>query len=312
MSYPSDDRTPIKDLSVGRIQQPFLVTGASVGETKTGSPYLKATLADKTGELTAIKWDTAEAPAPGVYLVTGLVEEYQGRLQCKISALEASDGDVGEFVKASSFGKDELVSTFDVFLEGLQGEVGDVVRCIFSDGDLRERFFISPASSSNHHGYRHGLLEHTVSMAGIAHEVAKHYAWMYGEGSVDRDLLVAGAILHDLGKVFELEEDGFEWTYGAEGLLVGHIAECVTLLHDACMATLASERTRRRLIHLVLSHHGRLEYGSPVPPRLLEAQILHLVDMMDSRFAMFREATDGLEVGQLSEWVRPLGGRVVR
>ncbi|MFP4599943.1 MAG: 3'-5' exoribonuclease YhaM family protein [Persicimonas sp.] len=297
--------TYICDLDVGHIDQPLLLTGAAIHETRKGDPYLRCTLADKTGELAGIKWDTDEAPEAGLYWVTGLVESYQGGLQIKIDGLgNAHSEDLSEFIQSADV--DHLEQELDYLLGALEGEVGDVVRCIFADDEIREAFLVAPAATKNHHTYRGGLADHTISMARLADKVATHY----GE-DVDQDLLLAGALLHDLGKVRELEKVGLEWVRDTRGELVGHIAECTAMIHDACLACLASDRTRDRLMHMVLSHHGKLEWGSPVKPKLIEAQLLHLIDMMDSRVEIFRGATDGLEEGELSERVWALGGKVV-
>lgn len=315
----TSSRSDVKDLCVGAIDQTFLLSGATIAETKAGKPFLRVNLVDMTGEIPAVQWNCDTAPAPGVYRVRGFIEEYQGTLQCKIGSLEASSEDVGGFVRRSPFSDQQLREMLETTLNNLDAEgtisgspYSKIALLIFSDEDLVERFLKSPASSSNHHGYIGGLAEHTLSMCRIAWSIRDHYCDMYG-ASIDLCLLLAGTLLHDLGKVVELQQnDDFSHSYSVGGELVGHIAECVTIVHDACMATLASDEVRSRLLHMILSHHGQLEYGSPVKPKLLEAQILHLVDMIDSRTAMFREATAGLSEGQVSEWVRPLGGRVVR
>lgn len=309
----TSSRSDVKDLCVGAIDQTFLLSGATIAETKTGKPFLRVNLVDMTGEIPAVQWDTDQAPDPGVYRVRGFIEEYQGTLQCKIGSLEASNEDVDGFVRRSPIDAQDLHYRLCDIEMSLQGKYGEIVVMIFSDEELREKFLTSPAAAGNHHAYIGGLAEHTFSMFTLAHHICDHYNDLYGKGTVDKDLLLAGTLLHDLGKVVELQQnDDFSHSYSVGGELVGHIAECVTIVHDACMATLASDEVRSRLLHMILSHHGQLEYGSPVKPKLLEAQILHLVDMIDSRTAMFREATAGLEEGQISEWVRPLGGRVVR
>lgn len=306
-------RFDVKDLSVGSIDQTFLLSGAVIAETKNGKPFLRVNLVDMTGEIPGVQWDCETAPAPGVYRVRGFIEEYQGTLQCKIGSVEASGEDVGGFVRRSESSHEALHYRLAGIEMSLQGAYGEIVVMIFSDEALREKFLTSPAATGNHHAYVGGLAEHTFSMFTLAHDIGTHYNALYGKGTVDLDLLLAGTLLHDLGKVVELQQnDGFSHSYSVGGELVGHIAECVTIVHDACMATLASDEVRSRLLHMILSHHGQLEWGSPVKPKLLEAQILHLVDMIDSRTAMFREATAGLQENQISEWVRPLGGRVVR
>ena len=310
MSSPTKNK--ITDLSMGSIDQIFLVTGADVHETKNGDPYLRATLGDSTGEIPAIQWETDHAPEPGLYRVQGMVESYKGNLQCKISSMTPAQGDVSEYTPSSPIHVAHLQNQLEQSIEDIGGEYGQVVRDIFADNDLMDAFLIAPAATKNHHAYRFGLAEHTVSMAHIAMSIASHYERMYGQDAVDEDLLLAGTLLHDLGKIYELEEDDLEWKRKSRGELVGHMAEVVALIHDSCLATLASQDTRDRLMHMVLSHHGRNEWGSPVEPKLLEAQILHCVDLMDSRFNIFRSACEGLGDGEVSERIWALGGRVVR
>lgn len=307
----TSNQTAIADLEIGHIDQVLLLKGGTTAQTKAGDDYLKCELCDKTGSLSAKKWNTSDTPEAGLYQVRGSVEEYRGKMQIVINGLEPADGDLSRFVRSSEV--DGLEGQLDQLLDLLNGEYGDVVRCIFEDDEVRERFLTAPAATKNHHSHRGGLAEHTISMAWLAQEVAGHYEQMYGEGAVDIDLLQAGALLHDLGKIYELDQpDGLTWERQARGELVGHMTECVTLIHDACLATLASQDTRDRLIHMVLSHHGKLEWGSPVKPKLVEAQLLHQIDMMDSRFAMCREAASGLAPGEMSERVWALGGKVIR
>jgi len=296
-------RSNVDELTVGSIDQTFLLTDAEIHETKNGDPYLRATLQDKTGTLGLVQWETDQPPGDGLYRVRGMVEEYRGQLQVKASDLSPAEGDVEGFVPSSHLGSAYLSEQLSEALDQLGGEIGQVVTCIFSDDRLRDRFLSAPAATRNHHAYRGGLAEHTLSMARLARRVSDHYQAFYPEDDIDEDLLVAGVLLHDLAKTTELEQDGLTWQYSIEGELVGHIAECVTLISEAATACLASEATRRRLIHMVAAHHGQKDYGSPVEPKLLEAEILHHIDMIDSRASMFREADQG-------EWVKPLGRRV--
>lgn len=305
------DRTPVNQLSVGSLHQTMLLSQAYIATTKNGDPYLKGTLGDETGTLPCISFDIKEAPEVGPYEVSGMVEDYQGRLQIKVYSLEPAEDGEG-LVRLPPIKMDKLDDDFEWFLEGLDGEYGEVVRAVFSDEEMTEAFKVCPAATNNHHAYRGGLLEHTVSMCWLAERVANSYCSRYGDGSVDAHLLIAGCLLHDLGKVFEYEESLGQATKTRRGHLVGHMAEVAALIHDAAAATLASQDTRDKLIHMVLAHHGKPEWGSPVKPCLLEAQLLHLIDMMDSRFSMFREAVDGLGDGEMSEKVWALGGKVTQ
>jgi 3'-5' exoribonuclease len=292
------------------------VAAAEIGTASNGSAFAKLELVDRTGTIGAKKWDTPELPfeAGDVIGVKARVDSWKGTAQLVIESMRVLEEDPSDFVRASHFSQDELDEYLDATLQLIGGECGEVVRSIFEDTSIRAKFLQAPAAQRNHHAYERGLAEHVVSMAKLADKVVEHYATMYQhlDVSIDRDLVVAGVLLHDLGKALEFERDGVAWTTNLDAELIRHIPQCATMIHDACMATLASDDTRRRLLHVVLAHHGRLEYGSPVVPKLIEAQLVHLIDMMDSRFAMFVEALSGMEPGDVSEWVRPLGGRVVR
>jgi 3'-5' exoribonuclease len=160
------------------------------------------------------------------------------------------------------------------------------LRTLLAQDALAARFKQAPAATSNHHNYLGGLLEHVLSMARMACMLCDHYARYY-PGLIDRDLVIAGCILHDLGKSEELSwERGFEYT--TQGQLIGHIPRGIELIEEAAarMSPAPPDGLLLQLKHLVLSHHGKLEYGSPVRPRTPEAILLHELDMIDSRMSM--------------------------
>jgi 3'-5' exoribonuclease len=157
---------------------------------------------------------------------------------------------------------------------------------VFSDPEVEHEFKVAPAARSMHHAYRSGLLEHTLSMAKLSGVVAEHYG-------VDRDMVVVGSLLHDVGKVWELEiSTSIEYT--DDGRLLGHLAMEV-LYVDSKIRELAAfpDELRRQLLHLLLAHHGEYEYGSPRRPKTPEALLVHAVDNLDSRMAAMFEAIDG-------------------
>jgi 3'-5' exoribonuclease len=305
------DRTPVNELTVGSIHQTMLLSQATIAQTKNGDPYLRGTLGDETGTLPCISWDITEARELGAYEVSGMVETYNGRLQVKVYDLTPVEGG-GELVRRCPQTEEDLRNALAWEVENLSSEYAEIVDSIFSDSSILTAFLRMPAAASNHHAYRGGLAEHTLMMCTQARDIAGNYISSYGEDAIDAHLLIAGCLLHDLGKVYEYEESLGTAEKTRRGYLVGHMAEVVALIHDAAAATLASQETRDKLIHMVLAHHGKPEWGSPVSPCLLEAQLLHLIDMMDSRFSMFREAVDGLSDGEMSEKVWALGGRVTR
>jgi 3'-5' exoribonuclease len=218
------------------------------------------------------------------------VQRYNQRLQVVIRSAETHDGpDVDEtvYVRSSERHPDELWHD----LEGLIRDVADpnlrqLLYRVFSDPEVEPKFRIAPAARSMHHAYRSGLLEHTVSMAILARMMADHYG-------IDRDMVVAGVLLHDLGKVWELEI-GASIEYTDDGRLLGHLPMEV-LYVDRMIGELSAfpPELRRQLLHLLLAHHGEYEYGSPRRPKTPEALLVHVVDTLDSRMAGMFEAIAG-------------------
>ena len=169
-------------------------------------------------------------------------------------------------------------------LRGLIKELAEpwqgLVAHILLDDDFLARYADSPAARTMHHAYIGGLLEHTLSMAAIANMLATHYPY------VNKDLLLSGTLLHDMGKTEEYSIDG-SFGFSEDGRLVGHITRAVILLEQAAAELDFPQEELRQLVHLILSHHGTLEWGSPVKPKMLEAVLLHQIDLLDSRVQGF-------------------------
>jgi len=273
------------DLSVGDelLNEPFLLQDVVRRETKDGRPYLLATFRDKTGQINGVFWDVPEDiegwVLPGIVaLVTGRVNSYKNSKQINTTDLNPSmTTDLDEYLPASSRSSKTMINELRQTISELDQPWGELVKKILLDEDFLGPFSNSPAARSLHHAYVGGLLEHTLSMAGIAKFLAKYYPY------VNKDLLISGALLHDLGKVMEYDTKvAFEFT--DDGRLVGHIVRAIVIIERAA-AELGSisKSDLRQLIHLIASHHGFQEWGSPVVPKTLEAVLLHQIDMIDSR-----------------------------
>ena len=306
-------RTNIEDLAEGlSVEETYLVTEGSLREARNGKSYIAAALADATGSVSARVWDARPEQAgvfrAGSYVrVRGFAETYQGSLQLVVSSFRpVAPGEVEAraFLPATEADPAELERR----LAAVSGRVQDqalagLLQAFFGDGEFMGRFRESPAAVEFHHACLGGLLEHTVAVAESAEATAA------ARPELDRDLLVAGALLHDVGKVWELSASpAFDYT--DDGRLVGHIVMGV-LEADRRMAAIEGfpAETRRQLLHLLASHHGQREYGSPVLPVTAEALALHHLDNLDAKVRAAVEAPTPMG-GDWSEFRKMLGVRV--
>jgi 3'-5' exoribonuclease len=292
------DKIWAKDVKEGeRVKALFLVARKAVPTAKSGKTYLSVTLQDKTGELEARAFDKVEELAGSFeekdYVdVEGSVGTFQGKPQVRVDVIAKVDPatlEASEFVwvappepkKPERTGFSEQDEALWKELLGLveavsDGHVRALIKAFVEDEDLAHRLRRAPAAKTIHHAYTGGLLEHTVACLKLAHRLADQYP------QVDRDLLVAGAFFHDIGKVRELSGDrGIEYT--DEGRLVGHLVMTAQWIHDKARRAGVPRDLEHHVVHLVLAHHGRLDYGSPKVPMTLEALLTHYIDELDSR-----------------------------
>ncbi|HET9598295.1 MAG TPA: HD domain-containing protein, partial [Anaeromyxobacteraceae bacterium] len=293
------DKIWAKDVKEGeRVKSVFLVARKAIPTAKSGKTYLSLTLQDRTGELEARAFDNVEQLAAGYeekdFLeVEGQVGTFQGKPQLRVESLAKQDAgglDAAEFTwvpppepkKPERTGPSEAEEQAWKDLVALVDAVSDenvrkLIHAFLEDEDIASRLRRAPAAKTVHHAYPGGLLEHTVSCLKLAHRLADHYP------QVDRDLLVAGAFFHDIGKVRELSYDRQQVDYSDEGRLVGHLVMTAQWIHDKARRTGVPRDLEQHIVHLVLAHHGRLEYGSPKVPATLEALLTHELDEIDSR-----------------------------
>lgn len=298
----------------GSIDQVMLVKSASSRTTSKGSPYLAVTVADKTGDIECRFWDQGEClvEAGDFARVRASVSSYQGEVQLTLQHLkpvQADSIDMGRYLPRSKREPAEMLDDLgNLIWEHCNRDVRGLLNAVLEKATTAG-LLDTPAAKSNHHAYVGGLVEHMLSMAGLAVRVCDHYEAQY-PGALDKSLVIAGVVLHDIGKVYE--QDPLEG-YTDEGQLVGHIAIGLEMLLWAAAEVegmgdtdLGNEQLDQ-LKHLILSHHGRKEYGSPVEPRTAEAHVLHLIDMIDSRMNMIAGAVEDVDEGW-TEKVYPLGG----
>ncbi|MCK5375652.1 MAG: HD domain-containing protein [Acidobacteria bacterium] len=289
----SGSRTWIKDLQPGTdIEESYAVRSADVRQRRGGGPYLAICLGDRTGDVTALVWEKVErlreVLEPGtVVAVKGQVQRYNQRIQVVVRRAEAlPDEQVDQdlFVRSSAVEPALLWKQLLALIEEVgESNLRQLLFRVFSDPEVERLFKVAPAARSMHHAFRSGLLEHTVSVTTAALSLARHYR-------LDGDMVVAGALLHDLGKIWELEI-GASIEYTDDGRLLGHLP-METLFVERKIIELERfpPELRRQLLHILLAHHGEYEFGSPRRPKTPEALLVHMVDNLDSKMAGMLEA----------------------
>ena len=300
----------IKDFLEGDlIRGPLLVVNANKGITNNGLAYMNVTLQDKTGTIEAKKWDINEADAAlinvgNVILVDGDVLNYRDNLQVKIRAISKvndDEFDATRFTMASPIPLPELEKRLDGYLNSLKDkDIALLTKTLV--GKYYKSYIAYPAAVRNHHEFASGLLHHTVSMADLGEAIANLYP------SVDRDMLIAGILLHDLGKTLELSGPIIP-KYTLEGKLIGHISITHAEIQKSIEALKINSETATLLSHMVLSHHGKYEYGSPVLPLTREAYLLSVIDDLDAKMMILDKAYDQTPEGEFSTRIYAMDDR---
>jgi 3'-5' exoribonuclease len=294
----------VKDIKEGEpVRDLFLVGNKALLTSNAGKPYLSLQLRDRTGQVEGRVWDRAEEigkrfERDDVVEVSGTAISYQGRIQFKVHDVRrevAGARDLSEYLPVTRKGIDALWAELQRFVAGVKdADLSSLLAAVFPDPpstDVAQRFRQAPGGKTMHHDYIGGLMEHTVSVAGICQLLSAHY-----EG-VDADLLLAGALLHDIGKVHELSYEG-AFDYTDEGRLLGHLYMGAEYVDRVCASLPAFPPGKTMLVkHMILSHHGELEYGSPKRPKTLEAILLHFVENMDAKVSAFQDAVAEMREG---------------
>ena len=288
----------------------FLVLSKEIRQKKSGEPYLCLHLADRTGEVEAKMWDSvAEVmdtfERDDFVKVKGVAQLYQSRTQFTIHRLRRlgdEEVDFSDYFPSSQLNPEQMFGELQLIIaEVANPHLHRLLTDLFSDTSLVERYKIAPAAKNIHHAFRGGLLEHVLSLLKLAKIIAPHYP------EVDIDLLVAGIILHDIGKLEELRYER-SFNYSSEGQLLGHIIIGLRILGEK-LAHIPDfpPRLRTLLEHMLISHHGELEFGSPKVPQFPEALLLHHLDNLDSKMDAMRHALrrDNQE-GEFTGWVGSL------
>ncbi len=280
----------------------------------TGGVRLQLEMADSTGRIAGVMWgEEAEQTYPtikdaSVVKVRGVVSSYRGQMQVqveKIRPAKVDEYDASELLAASEFSLEELEADIEEMVNLVTDEeLHQLLVEVLYDEDVKRHYFQSPAGTRWHHGYLRGLAEHSLSMARLAARVCEHYPYL------DRSLLISGALLHDVGKISELEV-GATFEYSVDGRLFGHMVIGFEIVKAAAdRLGLQGDINVKKLLHMILSHQGKKEYSAPVEPEFEEAFVLYFIDELDSKLnAISRIRHKPENQGRpFSDWVQLLGG----
>jgi len=286
----------VKELQPNQtITAPFLVHTKEIRQKKTGEPYLSLMLGDRTGDVEAKMWDNvAEVmetfDRDDFVKVKGLVQVYHNRPQLtihKLRRVDDSEVDFSDFFPASERDPEEMFAELREVIAGIGNpHLKALLEALFADEEIARRFRTAPAAKQVHHAFLGGLIEHVLSVCRLSRFAASHYK------NIDADLLLTGAILHDLGKIYELNYSR-SFSYSTEGQLLGHMIIALRMVDEKLRSLPGFPRGLRNLVeHIIISHHGRLEFGSPKVPLFPEALLLHFLDDLDSKMECMRSVLD--------------------
>ncbi len=293
----------IGNMGVGDAFDDFmLIKEVSRGVTSNGKPFLTLILRDATGEIEAKLWDATKEDETlfvpeQIIRISGEINQFRGKSQLKIMSVRLAQPTdnvyVTDLVEKAPVEKQFLTERLtEAIFEMKNPALQRIVRAFIKK--YQEALLTYPAAAKNHHEYASGLAHHIVSMLAIAKELHKLYP------ELNKDLLYAGIILHDLGKIKELS-GVITTSYTVEGKLLGHIPMMVEEIGVMAKELQIEGEEVMVLQHLVLSHHGKAEWGSPTPPLIKEAELLHLIDLIDAKMNMLNRALDKVKPGEFTE-----------
>lgn len=293
-----------------QVDQFLLIKSATKGVTTVGKPFMSLVLQDRSGDIEAKLWDTNEEHEqtyrPEVIVrIGGEIHDYRGKNQLRVKAIRVARPEenvsISDLLPSASTPKEELFDELTQFFFDIKNpNISRITRHLIKKH--QEALLVFPAATKNHHDYASGLLDHVVSMLRLARAISDLYP------TLNRDLMYAGVILHDIGKVIELTGP-VGTMYTVEGNLLGHITIMVNEIGQAAKELNIEGEEVMVLQHLVLSHHGKEEWGSPKKPMIQEAEILHYIDNIDAKMNMLTRALDKTQPGEFTERLFPLDNR---
>jgi 3'-5' exoribonuclease len=273
------------------ITSSFVVAAKQIKLKKSGEPYVAVTLADRSGQLEAKLWDNVE-DLMGLFeqddfiKIKGLLNKYNNRFQLtihKLRRMEEAEIDFADYLPKTDKDVEELWREVETFVAGFKdAHLRALVQAFMSDPEIASAYKTAPAAKSLHHAYIGGLLEHVVSLFKLCDLAARNYS------QIDRDLLLTGAFLHDIGKIHELSY-ARSFSYSTRGQLLGHMIIELEMLHAKIELCPGFPDELKTLVeHLIISHHGQYQFGSPKLPMFPEALMLHYLDDLDSKMESMR------------------------
>ncbi len=300
----------IKELVDGdRLILQALVGQTSQGTNKSGTPYLNVELRDSSGSLPSKKWEIDDEDKD-IFVSGNIVEvmieiiTYNDSLQGKIiraKSLSVDEVDVTRFIKTPPVAKEELIERFNKLVNSIKDKDCKAILDYFIK-KFGQKIYDAPAAISVHHEFGSGLLMHSVSLAEHADYFSKYYK------DINRDLIVTGALIHDFGKMIELEGPAV-YRYSVEGKLLGHISIMCGELRIAQKELGITSEIPLLLEHIILSHHGQLEFGSPIMPLTREALLISMIDNLDSRMLVLDKAYEDVGKGEFTQKIYSLDNR---
>lgn len=301
----------MKEIEPGkRLDSTFLAVDCQARTDSRGEAYLSLKLGDRTGSVDARMWRLPSElkdgfSGPEYVRVEGQAHEYRGQLQVKVErmrVLDSSEVSEEDYVPATEKDRQALAAELELIADELVNPyIYELFALMVSDEEFWDAFCTAPAAKAMHHARIGGLLEHSVHCLRLAKSLAELYP-------VDRDVLYFGAIFHDVGKVRELSWKQGGFSYTTQGRLLGHVVLGERLV-GGYVARIPGfpDELAMHLSHILLSHQGEVEYGSPERPKTLESLLIHFIDNLDARAAMFLETTANVSSGGWSHHDNPLG-----
>ena len=294
------------------VQFTALITRIEERRSQNGSYYFDIEFTDKTKKVPAKMWESKkfQASNPDLYnkllsengmivKVSGIRKDFNGKLQIIVNRMEIDkEASLSDFLPSSERDLSEMKKEFEEILASFKDEnIKKLITAIFDD-KMKEKFFIAPAAKGFHHNYISGLLEHTLQMCKIGDAVAK----LYPDTMINRDILIAGLLLHDIGKVVEYQNDNGTISLTTEGKLIGHIVIGAELVGKKSEELNIDKNIELKLKHIILAHHGEREFGAAVLPMTIEAFLVHMIDNIDAKMRKFMDLKgDAMEGDEWTE-----------